>query len=175
MMIWLPRFNIYLALAAVLALLCGCHSDGKKQSAGAVRIHIQTTPDTAGMSQQVSVVRADPVVITIARQAILTEADLTSAKIVEVPGGFAIALQFNETGAWTLEQFSAANPGGHFVIFGQWGEKLVNGRWLAAPIITKRISNGALVFTPDASREEASLLVLGLNSAIKDIHKGDLK
>ena len=48
-----------------------------------------------------------------------------------------------------LEQYTAANPGRHLVIFGQWGDKLADGRWLAAPLITHRISNGLLAFTPD--------------------------
>jgi hypothetical protein len=74
-----------------------------------------------------------------------------------------------------LEQYSAANPGRHFVIFGQWGDKLVNGRWLAAPLITHRISNGVLAFTPDITRAEADQLVLGLNNAAAKVHKGMFK
>jgi len=175
MMVWMQRFNLYLALAVVLTLLCGCQSHKKDKATAAVRVHIQTNADTVGASQQVNVLRSNPVVVTIARNAILTEANLVSAKILETPGGFAIALQFDETGGWTLEQFSAANPGGHFVIFGQWGEKLANGRWLAAPLITKRVTNGMLVFTPDASREEADQFVLGLNRVAAKIQKHQLK
>jgi murein DD-endopeptidase MepM/ murein hydrolase activator NlpD len=48
------------------------------------------------------------------------------------------------------------------------GRKTRDGRWLAAPIITRRISNGVLVFTPDCSREEADQLVLGLNNVAKE-------
>ena len=175
MMSWMSRFNLYLALAAALVLGGGCQSHRPKGPLGAVRVHIQTQPDSAGLSQQVSVVRADPVLITISRDPILTEANLTSAKIIEVPGGFAIALQFDETGAWALEQYSAANPGGHFVVFGQWSQKLADGRWLAAPLITQRLANGLLVFTPDASREEANQLVLGLNHAAAKVRKEMVK
>ena len=74
-----------------------------------------------------------------------------------------------------LEQYSAANPGKHFAIFGQWGEKLADGRWLAAPLITHRIADGMLSFTPDMSREEADRLVLGLNNVAKKILKGQFK
>ena len=90
-------------------------------------------------------------------------------------GGFAIEIKFDENGTWLLEQYSAANPGRHFVIFGQWSEKLADGRWLAAPLITHRIGDGVLAFTPDCSREEADQLVLGLNNAAKEIHKNDAK
>jgi preprotein translocase subunit SecD len=115
------------------------------------------------------------VLVTIKREPILTEANIVAAKVMDATGGFAIEIKFDENGAWLLEQYSAANPGRHFVIFGQWGDKLANGRWLSAPLITRRISGGRLVFTPDCSREEADRLVLGLNNATKTIHKSMLK
>ena len=41
-------------------------------------------------------------------------------------------------------------------------------RWLAAPMITRPIENGVIAFTPDCTREEADIFVLGLNNvAIK--------
>ena len=40
-------------------------------------------------------------------------------------------------------------------------------RWLAAPVFTKRITDGVLVFTPDCTREEADRIVKGLKLAIK--------
>jgi preprotein translocase subunit SecD len=169
MKVWAQQFNIYLALAAMLAavtaLLCGCETDKPHGPVSALRIHIEASRDTAASdtSQTVSVVRADPVLVTITKQPILTEANIVAAKVIDAPGGFAIEIHFDETGAWILEQYTAANPGLHLVIFGQWGEKLVNGRWLAAPLITHRISNGVLAFTADMSRAEADQLVLGLN------------
>ena len=41
---------------------------------------------------------------------------------------------------------------------------MAEGRWLAAPRINKRIADGVLVFTPDATREEAEQIALGLNN-----------
>ena len=124
-----------------------------------------------GTSKTVSVLRADPVLVNIVTEPILTEANIIAAKLMDAPGGFAVEVKFDESGSWTLEQYSAANPGKHFAIFGQWGDKLANGRWLAAPLITRRIANGMLVFTPDASREEAEQLVIGLNIAAKKIRQ----
>jgi len=175
MVVWTRRFNLYLALATVLALVCGCQSYRHKGPVAALRVHIQTTPNDLDTSQTVSVVRSDPVLVTIARNPILTEANIVAAKVVDTPGGFAIEIQFDENGTWQLEQYSAANPGGHFAIFGQWGEKLADGRWLAAPLITRRIANGMLSFTPDCSREEADQLVLGLNNVTAKNRKGELK
>ena len=100
---------------------------------------------------------------------------MTSASLVETPGGFAVNIQFNQTGTWTLEQFTGSNPGKHLVIFGQWSDKLVDGRWLAAPVISHRIADGLLSFTPDASREEIEQFVTGLNNVAKKIRKQSLK
>jgi len=115
------------------------------------------------------------VLITIAKEPVLTEANIIAAKVIDARGGIALQIQFDESSALMLEQYSAANPGKHFAIFGQWGEKQANGRWLAAPIITRRIADGMLSFTPDMSREEADRLVLGLNNVTKKILKGQLK
>jgi hypothetical protein len=175
MKVWTRRFNIYLTLTAALVLLCSCKTDRQKGPVSAVRIHIEVNPDSAGMSQTVSVVRSDPVLVTIAQEPILTEANVVAARVFDAHGGFAIEVRFDETATWILEQYSAANPGLHLAIFGQWGDKLANGRWLAAPFITRRISDGVLLFTPDCSREEADQFVLGLNNVAKKIQKKSLK
>ena len=43
----------------------------------------------------------------------------------------------------------------------------MDGRWLAAPIIQRRIASETLVFSPDASREETEKWVAGLSLAAK--------
>ncbi len=168
------RFNIYLALAVLLGLACGCQT-GKKTQTAALRVHIESSPDPASDGVQVSVIRSDPVLVNVKRQPILSEVNLIEAKVIEAQGGFALSFRFDGNGTWMVEQYSAANPGRHFVIFCQWSEKATDGRWLAAPLITHRIANGALVFTPDCSREEADQLVLRLNAAAKEIRKNMLK
>jgi hypothetical protein len=168
------RFNIYLVLATALGLLCGCQSEKPKQNLAALRVHIEASPIPAGSSQTVSVLRSNPVLVTIAIDPVLTEANIIAARIIESPGGFSVEVKFDETGTWILEQYSASNVGRHFAIFGQWGEKLVNGRWLAAPLISHRIGDGVLAFTSDTSRDEAEQLVLGLNHVAKNINKAQL-
>jgi len=176
MKLWTRQFNIYLMTAAVLALFCSCQTDKKEKEVSALRVHIETNPDSTGTSETISVMRSDPVLVTIAKEPILTEANIVAARVIDVPGGFAIQVQFDENGTWVLEQYSAANPGRHFVIFGQWGDKLSEGRWLAAPVITHRIASGAWSFSIDvSSREEADRFVLGLNNVAKKIRKGQLK
>ena len=162
------RFNIYLVLAALLALACGCQTDKKTRKSAPCACISKPIPTPPAPARPISVLRSDPVLVTIKREPILTEANIVAAKVIDAPGGFAIEIKFDENGTWMLEQYSAANPGRHFVIFGQWGDKLGDGRWLAAPLITRRISNGVLAFTPDCSREEADQLVLGLNNVAEE-------
>jgi preprotein translocase subunit SecD len=168
------RFNLFLALMA-LAALCGCQTDKKNKEVSALRLHIEAGSNDSGLTQAVSVLRSDPTLLTVEKEAVLTEANLIEAKVIDARGGIAIQIQFDESSALVLEQYSASNPGKHFVIFGQWGKKLADGRWLAAPLITHRITGGILSFTPDMSREEADRLVLGLNNVAKIISKGQLK
>ncbi len=168
-------FNIYLMLTLAV-LFSGCKTDEQSKqdkTVSALRIHLQVP--TASMSQTITVLRDNPVLVNIGPDPVLTEANIQAAKVIEPLGGFAIAIKFNESGIWLLEQYSAANPGKHFAIFGQWGEKLANGRWLAAPLINGRLADGVLTFTPDCSREEADQLVLGLNNVATKIRKGMLK
>ncbi len=117
-------FNIYLMLTLAV-LVGGCKTDEQSKrdkEVSALRIHLQVP--TASTSQTITVLRDNPVLVNIGPDPVLTEANIQAAKVVEPPGGFAIQVQFTESGAWLLEQYSAANPGKHFVIFGQWGRKI---------------------------------------------------
>lgn len=165
------QFNIYLALATALVLLSGCLTNKPHGPTAALRVHIEASPDSAGMTQTISVPRGDPVLVTIMQQPVLTEANLVSAKIIDAPGGFALGVRFDETGSWILEQYTAANTGRHLVIFGQWGDKAADGRWLAAPLISHRIGNGMIAFTPDMSRPEADQFMLGLSNTARFYNK----
>jgi len=172
------RFNLFLALLA-LALLSGCQTTKKPKDVGALRIHAEFNPDAGGTSLTISTPpRNDPVILTISRDPFLTEANIVAAGVIKSPGGLgsAVAVQFDETGALILEQYSAAYAGKHFAIFGQWGDKPADGRWLAAPLITRRIPNGVLSFNGDFnSTNELDRLVLGLNNVAKKNKKGHLK
>jgi hypothetical protein len=168
------RFNTYLALAAVLAFFCGCHTTDKKaKEVSALRVHLEANPNETGATDTVSVLRADPLSVTIMHDPILTEANVLAAKVIDSPGGFSIMIQFDESATLMLEQYTASNPGRHLVIFGQWGEKATDFHWLAAQLITHRISNGQIAFTPDMdSRAQADRFVLGLNNVAAKVHKG---
>jgi preprotein translocase subunit SecD len=162
------RFNLYFVPVMVGLLVSGCalwHHE-KKGPTAALRVHGEANATTSSSSKTISIMRSQPVELTISEDPILTEADVVSARVIDSPGGgFAVQVQFESTPGWQLEEFTAGNPGKHLAIFGQWSEKPSDGRWLAAPLITHRIADAKLVFTPDASREEADQLVKGLNQA----------
>ena len=158
----------------MLGLVGGCLTSKKKETA-IFRVHIESSTDPAGTTQQISLLRSDPVLITIKREPILSEANVLSAQVIDAQGGFALQVKFDESGSKLLEQYSAANSGRHFAIYAQWGEKGNEGRWLAAPIISRRITNGTLAFTPDCERDEADKLVAGVNEAARQIRKQMLK
>jgi preprotein translocase subunit SecD len=170
------RFNLFLALAALAGLLAGCkalESLGieKEEPQGALRVHIELAPNNVTTSSEtaetVTVLRAEPVKVTIDKDPVLTENNLVAAKVVATPDAPAIEVRFDQNGTWILEQYSAANPDRHFVIYAQWGKDLKDGRWIAAPLITRRINDGILSFTPDMSTNETDQLVTGLKNVIK--------
>jgi len=180
MKVYALRFNIYLALFAALLLGAGCQSanssGGESKKLSALRLHIESNAgprDTT--SQTISLIRADPVSLNIVTTPILTEADIVASRVLDTTAGFAVEVKFSPTGTLMLEQYSASYPGKHFAVFGQWGEKGTDGRWLAAPLISHRITDGILSFTPDMNRDDAYRLVLGLNNVSKKIAKGAMK
>ena len=159
----------------MLLLAAGCATDKKDKQQATLRVHIESAANAPDSNHSISVLRSKPVLVPVAPDPFLTEANVIAAAVLETPGGFAVQIKFDETGTWMLEQYSSANPGKHLAIFCQWGEKLAHTRWLAAPIITRRIPNGQLAFTPDADRAEVDQLVLGLSNVAKQNLKASAK
>ena len=164
----------------MLAVLCGCQTDSKNKQVSALRVHIEANSINGDTTQStittsVTVLRSNPVLITVTKDPFLSEANIVAAAVIEARGGFAIQIKFDEMGALALEQCFASNPGRHYAVFGQWGEKIENGRWLAAPLITHRVADGILSFTPDMTRAEADRLVIGLNNVAKKTRKAQMK
>jgi len=168
-------FNLYLLPLLALALATGCQTSRADKKLSTLRVHIESSANIAEGGQTVSVLRNEPVAIMISTLPVVSEANVVAATLLEVPGGYAVRVRFDETATIMLEQYTATSPGKHLVIAGQWGEKIDESRWLAAPLITHRIADGSLTFTPDASRDEAKQWVLGLNNVAKKNAKGALK
>lgn len=180
-MIWRSRFNIYLTalLALVIAVGAGCKTGKTKRKniVSAIRLHLEVNRDASGRSQPVSVFRSNPVEINVEKAAFLSEGLLTDAKVVEMMGGFGLQLTFERRGAWLLEQYTAGAQGKRIAIYAEFipdpdQPKVIEKRWLAAPVINKRITDGVLTFTPDASREECEKILFGISNLLRKIKKG---
>jgi hypothetical protein len=163
------RFNIYLLTAFGLLLLAvGCRTPEDKEhkehskDAATFRVFLASK---AAEHAGVAVYRSSPIELHIDHEPLLTEGDLESAAVVEAPGGYTIQAQFNGHGALVLEGATVGHKGQHLAIQSTWTET----RWLGAPVITHRISNGQLVFTPDATREESERIVRGLSNVVAKI------
>jgi hypothetical protein len=168
------RFNIYL-LWSLAVLACGCRTadshDKKEKQVATIRVHLQMATGAPDLTMEAKIFRARPMSINIAKMPFLTEGNVTEAKVVEAPGGFMLEVHFDRQGSWLLEEYTTSNPGKHLAIFSQFGETPDENRWLAAPVISRRISNGTLVFTPDCSREEADQIARGLTNHVKQQKK----
>lgn len=174
MMIRPNRFNLNLLAVALLVLVCGCAHEPVKKINASVRLHQEMRADASGRAVTIELFRAQPFSLTIDKSAVLTESNVKNVDVVDAMGGFALRILFDKKGTWLLEQVTAGMRGKHLAIFSSFpppGEKQPGpGRWLAAPLITERITNGTLVFTPDASREEAFQIANGLNNVAKKVH-----
>jgi len=173
MMICRARFNIYLLVALVAVIPCGCKSSGEKQSTKALstlRLHLEVGSDRTKSTESIPVYREKPIWLTVQKEPFLTEANVAAASVVDEVGGYVLRIQFDQNGSVLLEECTTGNRGRRMGIFSQFAEKLKDYRWLAAPVISHRIADGVLVFTPDATREEAEEIAVGLNNVAKKTH-----
>jgi hypothetical protein len=161
-------FNTYLIL--LVALMPGCQLTGnKKKEFSTFRMHIETNADGTGQNEAVTISRSEPFTINVEKAPFITEYHVEKASVVDALGGFQIMVQFHRQGAWLLEQYSLASRQKRAAIRSDFGDS----RWLAAPKFSRRMNDGVLVFTPDATREEADRIVRGLNNLVKEITKGN--
>lgn len=151
-----------------IALLAGCESYGGKfkREASTLRLHLEVTSDGTGHNAPVQIYRASPLPVNVDKDPFLNEGLIVKAEVVNDLAGFSIRVQYEQKGAWLLENVTTANKGRRIAIFSQFGE----ARWLAAPVMAQRITDGALQFTPDATREEAERIVRGLNNVASEMN-----
>ena len=186
---WLRSFNIYLlAAGAVLAGGCGSHTLSMKKEYSTLRVYMEGIP---GQSQQVLVTR-DKIPMCVEGEPFLTEEDVGKAKLVDNPDGtFEIAVTFNDHAALVLDMHTTSNRGKHLIIFSHFPPKGWKGpqggdsssvqkpepgqprvsAWLCAPVIRRGLSEGQLLFKPDATHDDAERIVRGLNNMVKEFEK----
>ncbi|MBI1841798.1 MAG: hypothetical protein HYR88_13245 [Verrucomicrobia bacterium] len=142
----------------------------RKKVVSTVRVHLEATRDGTDRIVTVQVLRSSPISVSVDREPVVTEAYLADAKVVSTIGGPEIELQFNSMGRTLLENSTAANRGRRLVIYSDFDKE---HRWLAAPVITRLISDGVLRFTPDATPAEMERIVDGLLTIAEIKKKAD--
>jgi hypothetical protein len=175
------RFNLILwfAVLSVLGLLavssaCSTAESRRKKVVSAVRFHLEAIPNRADPTKEIEVFRSSPTRMTVTESPFISEGLMEAAKLVDLPGGFGLQFKFEKRGAWLLEQYTGANRGKRVAIYAEWNPdpedpKRIEHRWLGAPKIARTIQDGIFEFTPDASREEAEAIVLGINNLAKQV------
>jgi hypothetical protein len=176
MMIKFARFNIYLLAVLWLLSASGCQSpQGKKERAekkqvALIQFHLEVNQDGTPSNEPVPVFREKPMYFNVDKSPFADTSNVESAKVVDtIGGGFAIQVKLDWEGTQLLDGVTTGSRGRHIVVFSDFGQK----RWLAAPVISKRISDGVFTFTPDATREETDRIVRGLNNLVKKEKKRD--
>jgi hypothetical protein len=170
MKIWQWNINAFFCAVAATCFLTGCKTAEEKKEAKQqtiLKIYLEAGSAINGDQTDVPVYRQHPVNVHIDTKEILNNMDITGASVVDVKDGYGLRIGFDVHGARVLENVTARNAGKHLVIYAAWPEV----RWLGAPLIKKRIGNGELVFTPDATREECDKIVLGVNNVAKKVAK----
>ena len=177
MMIKFARFNIYLAVALTLLFATGCATDPKKKEkkqATVLSLHLQVAPGQdagSARNQTVSINRENPLALLVETSPFADGADVEEASVVNEYGSFSLRLKLSFHGALLLDQMTSANRNDkRIAVFCAWDKEK---RWLAAPVIRQRISDGIFTFTPDATLAETERIVRGLNNVAKELKKRD--
>ncbi len=161
-------------LAAGLVAGCATTPEAKQEKeeekeVAALRLHLEAKDD-APKSRVVSVLRSNPVTLSVDTEPFLDERDIVRARLVDALGGTAIAIDCTFHGRLALEMTSVSRLGRRMAVVSTWttGKDLTETRWLAAPVFREPLRDGAFSFIADCSREEAEHIVRGLNNvAIK--------
>ena len=166
-----PRFNFYLLLL-VLTVADGCKTAQERHQdkiASTFRLFLEANPDGTDSTALIQIAGVE---LHVNNAPFLDESSVTNAAVVDTrDGGYAIRVQYDRHGTLVLDSVTNENHRRRLAVFTQYGAgKPEHSRWLAAPYGSP-ITDGVLLFTPLASREESDEIVLGLNNVAKKAHK----
>jgi hypothetical protein len=165
-------FNFYLVvLIGWVAAGCAHTKDPGDRLSTLLRVHLEATPHTAITKQKIYVYRAAPVEVEIEALYLLTEEHVVSARVVEEMGTYALEIRFNQWAIPLLAHNSSSYQGRRIALRAQFGPEQETVRWIGAPRLREVIDDGVLRFTPDATREEAYQIAVGLNNNARKVRK----
>lgn len=162
--------NMKNEVAATLLLAIGLFSNGcsslpgQTKSKATVAIYLEGSPVEEGRVIPIEIFRAAPRVLHIYRSPTIGMDSFDTLTLREtVDGGHVLHITLNRSGTLYLENLSISQRGKRLVIGASFGENNPQLRWLSALLISEKISNGNLIFTPDASIAECKQIVDGVN------------
>jgi len=171
MMIHRRQFNTYLLLLALATLgHAGCETSEaarQKKESTRLRFHLQANPRVGGATVPATIDRANPATLLVSETPFLDERDVDRAELMNLNGAYAIKVQFNRHGVFALDSASVTDREHKIAVFAQFGE----GRWLGTITLSRRITDGTVMFAVDASPEEAERIVRGLNNTVARLKK----
>ncbi|KAB2659705.1 MAG: hypothetical protein DVB32_07580 [Verrucomicrobia bacterium] len=171
MTIFRVRINIFLGSFLACFLLVACKTtEQKKQGkeASTIQIFLENV-NSAAEKRLITVGERMKTQVNVDLSPFADTADLLNATVVDIDemGGFGIRLNFNDHGKLVLDTVTASSKGMRMPVLVAYTQV----RWLGAPRINRRITDGSLVFTPDCTRQEAERIVRGLTNVIHKLSK----
>jgi hypothetical protein len=168
-------FNTFLLALFVLGCASGKTEEEKKKDkeVTTMRFHLESNAYAPDQTAAVAVGRGPLMYVRASKDWFLNEGDVERATLLENTdnmGGWAIAIQFNGHGTLVLDSITTRYRNSRVVIWTRADE----ARFIAAPRMPYRITNGLFKFTPDTTHEEAERIVRGLNNVAKQMHRNDL-
>jgi len=158
-------FNLYLiTVLSIFFVGCASTKNPEDKLTTLLRVHLELLPHQVIAKQTIALPRSNPVTLQIESLYLLTEENVVKARVVQQMGTHSLEIQFDNWAIPLLEHNSSSNQGRRLAIQAQWGPEQEFTRWLGAPRMNKRIINGTITFTPDASLEECYQIVAGLNN-----------
>jgi preprotein translocase subunit SecD len=173
MMRSIGRFNIYLAAALAVVMVAGCKSakSKEKKDRTIVELHLEVPQDGTDRNEAVPIYRSNPSYVNVEKEPFLDTGNVEAARVVDEQNGlFHIELKFNWQGTLLLDGVTTDNHHRRIAVMATIGKE---SRWLGAPLIQRRMSDGIFTFTPDATREESDQIVRGLNNLHKELKDRD--
>ena len=142
-----------LLILTAAAILAGCATTDHRDAA--VLLEFRTASESPGPGLTEMTVTGSEHTVYVSDEAVLSNADVKSARVVARADVPQIEVVFTETGAERFAELTANNIGKPFAI-------LVDGALISAPEIRQRITGGTALITGSFSDEEAKRIADGI-------------
>src|SRR6185369_12676076 len=95
---------------------CRTAESKRKHELSTLRLHLEVNQDGTDRNEPVPIYRQKPILVNVEKRPFINEGHVATATVIDVLGGFAIQIQFDQQGTWLLEQYSAGNQGRRIAI-----------------------------------------------------------